>query len=314
MISSENIFSALSRYNSAVDENYLTESFVFIINAILQAEREIGIGLLTRFCVNDHDFSFDIDESLSVSTQEVTEQGTPDIRVSTPNKLIYVEVKHDSPLGHDQLSRYKKALQSATADTKHVVLLTRFAIDIEEEEERPYKHIRWFQVYNWLEDAKVRIKDPVTIYLINSFNSFLEVKQMSLQKVGWEYINGVPALNNLVNMLEVAVQGASIPIHSKSSGWEYKGFWLEGKQFITVVYYDNHLVVTFELMDKNKYDKKLLGECSYELREGKDRLWFRLDLEKCYFFSLDKDAQLEELVKFIKTSYDKAKRMRTTGE
>ena len=144
-MSGENIFSALAKYNSAIDENYLTESFVFVINALLQRERPIGLEILTQLCVKNNEFSFGIGEDISVSTQETTEQGRPDIKVSSPDKLIYIEVKHDSPLGSQQLARYGKALESSVADIKHVVLLTRFAIDFEKQKERPYKHIRWFQ-------------------------------------------------------------------------------------------------------------------------------------------------------------------------
>ena len=146
--------------------------------------------------------------------------------------------------------------------------------------------------------------------MTDSFNSFLEVKQMSLQKVGWEYINGVPALNNLINMLEVAIKGASISIYGKSPGWDYKGYWLEKKEFISVIYYNNPLIITFELMDKRQYNKELIKDPTYELREGKERLWFRFDLEKLHFFSLGKDEQLEELTRFMKTAYKEAKRMK----
>ncbi len=309
-MSGENIFSALAKYNSAIDENYLTESFVFVINSLLARERPIGLEILTRLCVENNEFSFDANEGISVSTQETTEQGTPDIKVSSPDKLIYIEVKHDSPLGPQQLARYRKALESSTATIKHIALLTRFAIDFEEQEERPYKHIRWFEVYNWLTNARTKTKDPISGYLIESFKSFLEVKQMSLQKVEWEYIKGVPALNNLVTMLEVAIQGASVPIYSKSAGWDYKGFWLDNKKYISVIYYDNHLLITFEIADKLKYNKALLKKPSYELREGRDRLWFRLPLEDIHFFSLDKDRQLEEITKFVRTAYTEAQQMR----
>lgn len=309
-MSGGNIFSALAKYNSAIDENYLTEAFVFLINSLLERDRSSGCEMLTRLCAKEGEFTFEADDNIAITTQEVTEQGTPDIKIFTPDKLIYIEVKHDSPLGPQQISRYKRALESSVATVKHVILLTRFAIDFEEQEEKPYKHVRWFEVYNWLEEAKVNLKDSIAVYLIDSFNSFLEVKQMSLQKVGWEYINGIPALNNLVNMLEVAIQGASIPIYGKSPGWDYKGFWLEDKEFISVIYYNDHLLITFELVDKRKYNKELLDEPSYELREGKERLWFRLDLEKRHFFSLDKNEQLEEITKFVRTAYADAQQMR----
>lgn len=309
-MSSENIFSALAKYNSARDENYLTEAFVFLINSLLTRERPIGLEILTRLCVENNEFSFDANEVIAVSTQETTEQGTPDIKVSSPDKLIYIEVKHDSPLGPQQLARYRKALESSTATIKHVALLTRFAIDFEGQEERPYKHVRWFEVYNWLAGVKNKAQDPISVYLIESFKSFLEVKQMSIQKVEWEYINGVPAFNNLINMIEAAIQGTSLRIHQKSAGWDFKGFYLENKEFWCGTYYDNHLVMTFEMMDKKKFNAKLVENPGYTVREGKEHLWFRLPLKDVHFFSLDKDKQLEEITKFIRTAYAEAQQMR----
>lgn len=47
-----NVFSALSKYTSDESENYLTESLTFLINSLLQRERQIGIAVLTRLCVD----------------------------------------------------------------------------------------------------------------------------------------------------------------------------------------------------------------------------------------------------------------------
>lgn len=305
---SENIFSALAKYNSAVDENYLTEAFVYLINHLLSKERPLGFEILNKLCVKNSEFCFDEDEHVSVSTQETTELGTPDIKVSSPDKLIYIEVKHDSPLGYQQLERYKKALESSTKPIKHVALLTRFAIDYQENEERPYKHVRWHEVYNWLEKSKAQ--DPVSIYLIESFKSFLEVKQMSIQKVGWEYINGVPAFNNLINLIEVAIQGASLRIHQRSAGSEWKGFYVESNEFLCSIYYDNPLFIIFEIPVKKNFNAKLLDASIYPLKEDKYSIRFQMDLEENHFFSLNKDEQLEEITKFVKTAYKEAQQMR----
>jgi len=307
-MSSQNIFSALAKCNSARDENYLTEAFVFVIDSLLQKEPSIGLEILTQLCVNNNEFSFEADEDISVSTQETTEQGRPDIKISSPNKLLYIEVKHDSVFDPDQVVRYKKALESSSATVKHVVLLTRFAIDFEEQQERPYKHVRWFEIHNWL--ANVKVQDPVNVYLIESFRLFLEVKQMSIQKVGWEYINGVPALTNLINMIEVAIQAASLRVYQKSGGWEFKGFYLENKEFWCGIYYNDALVLVFELLKREKFNAKLVDTPSYSVREDKGNMWFRLPLEERHFFSLDKDEQLEEITKFVRTAYAEAQQMR----
>ncbi|GAI22738.1 unnamed protein product, partial [marine sediment metagenome] len=114
-MSNENIFSALAKYNSATDENYLTEAFVFLVNHLLAEEQTIGLEVLTQLCVNNDEFSFETNENISISTQEATKQGTSDIKISSLNKRIYVEVKHDSPVDPDQLKRYKSDLESWSA-------------------------------------------------------------------------------------------------------------------------------------------------------------------------------------------------------
>jgi hypothetical protein len=309
-MSGENIFLALAKYNSARDENYLTEALVFLINSLLSREHSIGLEILTKLCVKHDEFSFSTGEIISVTTQETTEQGRPDIKVASPDKLIYIEVKHDSTLGPQQLKRYEKALESSTASIKHIVLLTRFAVDFEERKERPYKHIRWYEVYNWLASASTRVQDAAIVYLIKSFISFLEVKQMSIQKVGWEYINGVPAFNNLINMIEVAIQGASLRVHQKSAAWDAKGFYVGNTEFWCGIHYNNPLILTFEIYDKKKFNAKLVETPSYEVREGRERLWFRLPLQDKHFFSLDKDQQIEEITKFVSTAYSEAQQMR----
>lgn len=312
-MSVENIFSALGKYYSEVDENYLTESFVFLVNELLHREPLFGADFLNHICVVNNEFRFIPNETIRVSTQEVTEQGTPDIKISSINKLIYIEVKHDSPLGIRQISRYRKALESSAVPIKRVILLTRFAVDLDESE-KPDKHIRWFEIYNYLASSKAKIDDPACIYLIDSFNSFLEAKQMTLQKVTWEYMNGLPAMINLINMIEVAVQSSGIDFYKtypKSAGWDFKGFNLQNQDYWCGIYFNNPLVVTFEIMDKAKYDKNKLPKPKYVLQEGKKRLWFRLPLEEIHFFALDRDQQLDEIAKFMKTSHSEAEMMRT---
>lgn len=311
----ENIFSALAKYNAAKDENYLTEAFVFIINSLLCRECSVGCEILTKLCVENNEFTFDVDEDISVTTQETTEQGRPDIKVSTPDKLIYVEVKHDSPYYPEQVSRYRKALQSSNATIKHVVLLTRFAIDFTQLKTKPYKHVRWFEVYNWLESA--RIRDPINVYLVKSFNSFLEEKQMSIQKVEWEYINGVPAMMNLLNMIEVAIQSAGLqlyPSYPRAVALESRGFYIETNKVWCGIYYSDPLNVGFYLYEKTKYDKKRLQKPTYRMSEDRWSISLWLPLEEYHFFSLNKNEQLELITKFVKIANTEAKQMRVDNK
>lgn len=302
---SENIFSALAKYNSACDENYLTEAFVFVLNHLLNEDREHGLGILSLLCINGEDFAFDRDEIISISTQEVTQYGTPDIKISSPNKLIYVEVKHDSGLERTQIDRYNKALELSNAEIKHVVLLTRFSVDFAEEAAKPYKHVRWYEIYNWL--STIKPSGRISAYLVQSLMSFLEDKQMSIQKVSWEYINGVRAFVNLINMIEVAIQAASLTIHQKSAAWDSKGFYIENNKFHCGIDYDEPLKVTFVILEKNL--NKGLVTSDYVIEEDKDGIYFYLDLESIHFFSLSKDEQLEAITTFIEKCYADAQRM-----
>ena len=306
---SDNIFSALAKYNSAIDENYLTESFIYIVNTLLSRERTLGIEILNKLCFENSNVCFTINENIYISTQDMTEQGIPDIKISSPDKLIYIEVKRKSDVGYRQIERYKEALLSSSASIKCVNLITRDPIDFKTDEEKPHKHIRWYEVYNWLDTTRKGAKDAVSIYIIQEFMVFLEVKQMTIQKVGWEYINGVPALVNLMNMIEIAIQRTALRIYKRQPSWWYIGYYVENSDYFCGIFYDEPSVIKFELSDRNKFDKNLIKKTSNSF-EDKEMLRFRLPLEDNHFFSLNKDDQVDMITNFLKTAYEDAQRMR----
>ncbi|MHA1401979.1 MAG: PD-(D/E)XK nuclease family protein [Candidatus Heimdallarchaeaceae archaeon] len=225
-----NIFSVLAKYNSAKDENYLTEAFVYILQSLYESDRNIFFEIIERICVKGNEYNFLPDEKISITTQESTDLGRPDIKITTPDKLIYIEVKHDSLLGREQIERYLQILDNSSSPIKKLILLTRFSIEFTEQEAKPYKNIRWFEIYNWL--SNVKPTNIVNKYLVLSFLKFLEEKQMSVKKVTWEYMNGVPALKNLMNMIEVAIESTSLKIASKSAGWDWMGYYIGKKKLL----------------------------------------------------------------------------------
>jgi hypothetical protein len=302
-----NIFSALSKYNSTSPENYLTESFVFLLNSLLERDHSTAIGILTKLCVNNDEFSFGQDEEISITTQEVTDQGTPDIKILSPDKLIYVEVKDESPLGFEQIERYNRALDEHSENIKHVILLTRFEIDLGENE-RPYRHVLWRELHDWFSQAV--FKDPICKYLTDSFRSFLKEKHMSIEKVGWEYINGVPALVNLINMIESGIKSAGLKISSRPQSNDYMGRYFAGTDFWCGIWYSSPLELKLEIGDKNKYDLNKLQNPTYgKVTEDGGLYYFTLNLEEIHFFSLAKDDQLKKIADFIGIGYKEAKQM-----
>lgn len=312
-MSGENIFSALAKCSPSEDENYLTEAFVFLINSLLAREHSVASDILSKLCTDNNEFSFNTDENISVSAQEIIEQGILDIKISSSDKEIYVEVKDYSPVNVGQLKRYRKHLESSSVPIKRLILLTRFPVDPTEHQEIPDKYVCWFEIYNWLSSAEDKTRDPVSTYLIQSFKSFLEVKRMSIEKVGWEYINGVPAFNNLINMIEAAIKDAGISFymkHPKAAAWDSKGFWLENRRYYCGIYYNAPLTVIFKSLNKKDLNAGNVKAPSYPIKEAWASMWFMLQLESIHFFSLDKDKQLEEITKFISTAYKEAQQMR----
>jgi hypothetical protein len=258
---------------------------------------------------------FDSSEGISISTQEVTELGRPDIKISTSDKLIYIEVKHESPLGENQILRYTNALATSNASIKHVVLLTRYDIDWQQKEpkEKPYKHIKWMNVYQLFSEELESIKDPINSYLIKSFMRFLEAKQMSIQKVGWEYIKGIPEMLNLMSMIEFCIENAGIKLYQqypRAVALEWRGFYLESNNYLCCVYYSDPTIILLQIVNKEGHDKSKVINPSYTVEEDKKSIWFYLPLEEFYFFSLEKEKQIEVITNFIKKSFKEAKQMK----
>jgi hypothetical protein len=307
-----NIFSTLSKSDPVRPENYLTESFVFLLNSLLERDRLTAITILNKLCVNNNQFSFGENEEISITTQEVTEQGRPDIKISSPDKLIYIEVKQDSPLGDRQVERYTEALNASNAKIKHVILLTRFSIEFEEKN-KPDKHVLWYEVHNWL--SKADILDPVSKYLRDEFNSFLKEKQMTIEKVGWEYINGVPSLVNLLKMIESGIQSINLTFKLKGQANTYLGRYFSGSDYWCGITFGEPLELRFEMEDKSKFDWDILKKYTYgDIYKQGNAYLFTLNLEKCYFFALDKDQQQQKVSDFIKICYNEAEQMRKTNK
>ena len=85
-----NIFYSLSKYNNLHDENYLTESFVYILNHLLDtAHREIVVKLINNLFLKNADFTVSSNEEIIIETQiSEKEYGRPDIFIYIENTLI----------------------------------------------------------------------------------------------------------------------------------------------------------------------------------------------------------------------------------
>jgi hypothetical protein len=303
-----NLFRDLSKHLSERHEDFLTNSFVYLLNYLLETEKSLAIELLNFISVNNSEFTFKECEEVVITTQKPTEEGVPDIEIRSNDKYIYVEVKHDSGLGEKQIERYRKALGHERQAIKKIVLLTRFSLDFEGTNQKrvPDKHIRWYQIHKYLEGFKP--KNEIAKFLVNQFIEFLEGKQMAIQKISWEYSNGIRAFLNLVDMIGVAIEELGIKTYSKSAGWEWKGYYLENKdEFCGIYYVEPDSVYTFIYAPNLKPHDKNFPYAYYEEDNG---VYFELSLEDTHFFALQKDEQLDILKQFISTCHTEAKRLK----
>lgn len=278
-----NVFASLAKYSSASEENYLTESLVFIIRLLLDRVPAHGLELANLLCTSGGEMLLTNSTSVTINTQTKTTAGIPDIVVKGPDALIYIEVKHDSHLGVDQLERYHAHLQQEDVAGTQLVLLSRSRYSAVETtlSSEQFSRRFWYEIYNWL--TATYFEDDVCDFFVSNFMSFLEEKQMSLNHVTWEYSQGIPALLNLTEMIEAATATA-LPGNkiTRTAGWDWRGLYLLGDFWVGIRYF-NPLLVVFE--NNRGYDP-----VTYH-RE--------LHLEQESFFALNKDEQFERIVSFI---------------
>jgi len=280
-----NLFSTLSRFNSS-EENFLTESFVYLLNQLMLREPEQCISFLQKL-IGKETIEFSDEFIVSITTQLSLEEGRPDICIqTTPDTLFFIEVKHDSPLHIGQLEAYySELLKSGKTKTK-LILLTRSkqtAIQTTLSKSN-FEQVCWYEIYNWL--LLIKKRNEIINYLITDFLLFLEEKAMNLVKVEWEYPNGLKAFINLTNMLQAVIEEVDDSKLKRTGGWSWRGFYI-GNVFCGVRYDKPNLIVFENNLGTNPT--------------------FKIDysIEKEHFLAFSKEEQFESLVKFIKESFEK---------
>lgn len=199
--------------------------------------------------------------------------------------VVFVEVKHDSSLGEEQLERYWEQLQRRATNQKQLVLLTRSKHSVQETSlpADQYRSICWYQISALL--SEINLDDEVSKHAIEGFLEFLAEKGMSMEKIERDYIRGVPALRNLANMIGTAMAEAFPEVHTRrTAGWSWIGYYFSGKSWVGL-WYDDPMNV---LVEKDSADDPKPNR--------------RLDLEARNFFSLTAGEQLELLISFIASS------------
>lgn len=290
----ENIFSALSHYDESTAENYLTEAFAYLIRMLCQRNPAKTLDFINKLCGPLPYHPIESISAIKVGTQkDLGEYGQVDLVIEEhADTMVFIEIKHDSSLGPKQLERYYQALIEKPQKNVRLVLLKRHknignGVSLSADQ---FHLVTWYEVHKWLKNIK-GADDELMVFFLKDFQEFLEEKNMKLKRVTWEYIQGLPALLELRNLLEAAKNEIMPRAHlRRTQGWSWFGLYID-KNFFFGVRYDKPLVVVYENNFGNHPTSRIA-----------------LDLEEEHFFSLKVDAQLSVLMKFLEKASKDVKR------
>lgn len=237
---SSNLYSSLYRWAYRQSENFCTDALVFLINQLLEEERELGLRFVNWLCFRDERARCG-PNGLRVTTQVRENEGTPDIRIEADDFLCLIEVKKGSDLHHGQLRQYRAMLERENRKQTRLVLLTVHKPTIEEEE--PDLHLYWSDVASWL--ISHAPQKPAIIFLVEQFLAFLKEEVMSFEPINWQYVEGTKCFLTFGNMLGKALGDASIPSRVQQA-WDSRGYYIDGKKFWVGVYLNDPETLCFE--------------------------------------------------------------------
>lgn len=172
-----NLLRRLHTYASMQDENFTTESFVHLLKYLRQHEYSSFATLGRKITGGIIDFDLCNPDDITILTQVSTDEGRPDIEISGPNFIIFIEVKVDSSLGDRQLERYREAISTYDKEKTMLILLSRVPYEVDNE--ILDSNLRWFQIGDWLADEvkKGGVEDTAQ-HLINQFAEFLQYRNL----------------------------------------------------------------------------------------------------------------------------------------
>lgn len=224
----DNLFLRLHGWALGQDENFMTESFAYLLRHLLQYDAAVGVRLLARLTDRFMQVKEGTARDVSVSTQVTVEGKRPDIEISAPGWLVYVEVKVEAPLGSGQVANYIDRLSKDRTEQKALVLLTRYEpwVDISLDWLVKIVKIRWYQLGNWLEEALTSgaLGNASSRFLIEQFYEFLRGRRMTIGHVDRELQRGVQALVSLMTMLRHALVEHGLVVRDNVRWYEWFGF------------------------------------------------------------------------------------------
>jgi len=294
----------LSRWASGQQENFLSDSFVHLLNVLREEDPSAFVFLVEKMTDEMISPSPDSTNDFIVTSQIDTDEGTPDIMIAGPDSYVLIEVKDQSPVDIDQIERYSRLVERNSAQSKCLILLTKYQAPVIDQQ-IPLRAIRWTYITEllWLVLSRIDLTDTSN-YVIRQFIEFLEAKGMSVQKAGWEMVAGIAEFMNFKTVLRQAIESSGAVRVEQSSGANHQGWGIPDAVGWSV---QLHIIVRFaepgrlvfraseeHISEGSRYEWEPSGYTKGTLERFID-----LDSEEVHFFARSLDSQREVLEEFV---------------
>jgi hypothetical protein len=305
-----NLFLRLHKWATRQDENFLTEALAVVLEQLLVLAPDVGTRLVARITGGFIELAPEDAGAIQVRTQVEARVGRPDLEISIPNRLAWVEVKAESELRRGQLEGYRVLLNDCGITETRLVLLTRYPQVFQAEAERPDLAVRWFEVAGWFDDTidAAEAAGETAGFLARQFLDFLGARGMTLTQVGKYMPDGLRAWASLLNMLFEAAAACKVSAKLFAER-ESIGVKIDGRKYWVGVNYATPETLWFATLIRINPEaaaKLGVGELSDLISWIPGRYqWARsaeLDSEAVHFFSRSKVGQMEWLESFLRES------------
>jgi hypothetical protein len=316
-----NLFLRLHKWATRQDENFLTESLAVVLEQLLLLAPAVGTRLVAQLTDSFILVSPEDAGIIQIRTQVETGQGRPDLEISIPHRLVWIEVKAESELRAGQLEGYRVLLGEQGVSQTRLILLTRYAVEFRPGDAQPDGKVRWFEFADWLEHEFAAIKEAgdVAGFLARQFLDFLRAKGMTLIQVGKYMPEGLRALSNLMNMLCEAAAACKSQV-KKGAAWDSIGLYLDGRKHwigIEFEYPENLCFATQCRINVEAAARLGVGEVIEQSGVPGGYQWWRwvdLDSESVHFYSRSKVSQMEWLEGFLRECLAQARSIETPNQ
>jgi hypothetical protein len=312
----DNLLVRLHKWAIRQDENFLTETFAYLLEYLAENEPEAAAEIVARITGRIITLSPHHMRVLDVQTQIGGEEGITDIELRTGQHFVIIEVKIEAQATEEQLRWYRRRLDHSPVTLKGLVLLTRYPAVMVAGADH---YLRWYEVAELigLESSRYQFK-ATSQFLVDQFLGFLKARNMTMGQVTWEMTTGVRSLRNLVEMLYEAAAACDVRAEIRGHSEAIQVF-LDGRKYIAEIRYNAPELLRFGTssapVDPRKVEELGIGT-TWQWRDDRTKVgWERdinLESEDVHFFARSKASQMQFLEQFLRENLEYAKKVVVT--